>query len=342
MREIRRARIGVIGAGGIANGVHLPSLRELDEVQIAAICDLRLEKAKAAAERFGDPGTHVYWNMYEMLEQEPLDGVFVLVEPDRLFRAVKDVLTVGIPVLMEKPAGTSWHQAASLARISAEQGVTCAVAMNRRHIPVVQKVLQHMRSITTITQVDGVFMKNTDLGHEWDYASAFSTDGIHALDLVRYMAGSEVRNCATVIERFSGCPTDNAWSSVMQFENGVTGTLRSNYQTGARVHSFEIHGPGASAFINLGFGEADASATILYNEGGSMYSMASGGVGGIHRETIDGKALSGSQEYYAYYGYKQEDADFVRAILTGAQPMCTISDAAKSMELAERLLRAAI
>ena len=84
MCEIRRARIGVIGAGGIANGVHLPSLHELDEVQITAICDLRLEKAKAAAERFGDPCTRVYWNMYEMLEQEPLDGVLVLVEPDRL------------------------------------------------------------------------------------------------------------------------------------------------------------------------------------------------------------------------------------------------------------------
>ena len=48
MCEIRRARIGVIGAGGIANGVHLPSLHELDEVQITAICDLWLEKAKAA------------------------------------------------------------------------------------------------------------------------------------------------------------------------------------------------------------------------------------------------------------------------------------------------------
>lgn len=105
-----------------------------------------------------------------------------------------------------KARETSWHQADALARISAEQGVTCAVAMNRRHIPVVQKVLQHMRNITTITQVDGVFMKNTDLGHEWDYASAFSTDGIHALDLVRYMAGSEVRNCATVIGRFFRVP----------------------------------------------------------------------------------------------------------------------------------------
>ncbi len=89
MCEIRRARIGVIGAGGIANGVHLPSLRELDEVQITAICDLRLEKAKAAAERFGHSCTRVYWNMYEMLEQEPLGALMRLCAP----QVVQMVLT---------------------------------------------------------------------------------------------------------------------------------------------------------------------------------------------------------------------------------------------------------
>ena len=342
MSKLRQARLGVIGAGGIANSVHLPSLKELDESNIVAICDLRLEKAEAAAKKFGTSETRTYWNMYEMLEKEQMDGVLVLVEPDRLFRAAKDVMMAGIPVLMEKPAGTSFHQADSLAHIAKEQGVTCAVAMNRRHPPVVQKVLNHMRKITTITQVDGVFMKNTDLGHAWDYASAFATDGIHALDLVRYMAGSEVKDCATAIGRFSGCSKDNAWSSIMRFENGVLGTLRSNYQTGARIHTFEIHGPGASAFINLGFGDADASATILYNNGGSMYSMASGGVGGVEREFIDGKELAGSQDYHAYYGYKQEDADFIKAILTKTDPLCTIADAAKSLELAERLMRTTI
>ena len=225
MSKLRQARLGVIGAGGIANSVHLPSLKELDESNIVAICDLRLEKAEAAAKKFGTSETRTYWNMYEMLEKEQMDGVLVLVEPDRLFRAAKDVMMAGIPVLMEKPAGTSFHQADSLAHIAKEQGVTCAVAMNRRHTPVVQKVLNHMRKITTITQVDGVFMKNTDLGHAWDYASAFATDGIHALDLVRYMAGSEVKDCATAIGRFSGCSKDNAWSSIMRFENGVLGTL---------------------------------------------------------------------------------------------------------------------
>ncbi|MBO4297274.1 MAG: Gfo/Idh/MocA family oxidoreductase [Clostridia bacterium] len=332
----RAARVAVIGAGGIANSVHLPSLKEIENANLVAVCDLRYDKAKAAAERFSIPG--VYWDMYEMFQKEALDGVFVLVEPDRLFRVAQDCMRAGLPCMMEKPAGTSAHQTSALARISRETGKLCAVALNRRHIPLVQAVMKHMREITTITQVDGVFIKHTDLGHEWEYSNAFATDGIHAVDLVRYLAGGEVTACATVVGRFSGCPVDNAWSSVMKFDNGVTGTMKSNYQTGGRVHGFEMHGPGASAFINLGFGGAECEATILYHSGKSMYSLAAAGVGGQNIEKIDGKALAGSDQFHAYYGYKQEDQDFVNALLTGGRPLCTIDDAEGSVKLVEKLL----
>ena len=90
----------------------------------------------------------------------------------------------------------------------------------------------------------------------------------------------------------------------------------------------------------MGFGDASCEATILYHKGGSMYSMASGGIGGKKdMEHIDGKALAGSEAYHAYYGYKQEDADFIHALLTGEAPLCTIDDACKSMELVEMLMR---
>jgi len=333
MIKDRKVRVGVIGAGGIANGVHLPSLSEIEDAEVVAICDLRYEKAVETAKKFGIKNT--YWDMYEMMDKESLDCIFVLVEPDRLFRTAQDCMLRGIPVIMEKPAGTSAHQANALVRIAKENNVVCAVAMNRRHIPVVQEVKRIMNELTPITQVDGQFMKYTDLSKAWLYSSAYDTDGIHALDLVRYLAGGEVKKCATVTGRFSGCPVDNAWSSVMQFDNGVTGTMRSSYQAGARIHAFEMHGPNASAYINLGFGGSECEATIICRESGSMYSLASGGVGGTNIIKIDGKELAKDDRFFAYYGYKQEDIDFIRAIKNGTSPMCTIEDMAKSMELVE-------
>ena len=333
---MKQARVGIIGAGGICGHVHLPSLSEIEEANIVAICDLRLEKAQEKAAKYNIPG--VYWNMYEMIEKDDLDCIFVLVEPDRLYRVAQDCLRAGIPIIMEKPAGTSAHQSNALARLSKELGVMCAVAMNRRHIPVVQEVKRIMSELTTVTQVDGCFMKYTNLEKEWRYMCAFDCDGIHALDLVRYLAGAEATECKAISAHLGGCAVENAWSGLMKFENGCIGTIRSSYNAAARIHQFEMHGDKASAFINLGFGADQCEARIICREGGeSMYSMAAGGVSNGQELYISGRELAKTENYYAYYGYKQEDQDFIRAVLNGTKPLCTIEDAAKSMELCEQI-----
>lgn len=330
-----KVNVAVIGAGGIANNVHLPSLAQIEEANLVAVCDLREEKARKAAEKYGIPS--VYTSMYEMFEKEQLDGVFVLVEPDRLFRAANDCLGAGLHVMMEKPAGINSYQAHSLARKAEEVGKICAVGMNRRHVPLVQEVFQRMKEITPITQVDGVFFKNSDISTSWNYASAFVCDIVHATDLVRYLAQSEPIKAATVASRYNS-PVDNAWSSVIKFENGVTGTLRANYQCGGRIHNFAIHGPKASAYINLGFGGSQCDARILHASGERIYSLAAAGVKGPSEEYIDGIELAGTKNFFAYYGYKQEDIDFIKAIQEDRKPMCSIEDAAKSMEMVEMLL----
>lgn len=337
--ENQKVNIAVIGAGGIANGVHLPGLSEIEDANIVAVCDLHEDKARRAAEKYSIPA--VYTSMYKMFEKEKPDGVFVLVEPDRLQRAVYDCLSAGLNVFMEKPAGISSYQAHSLARKAQQAGKIVAVGMNRRHIPLVQKVFKRMQEVTEITQVDGVFIKHGDVANSWHYASAFVCDIVHATDLMRYFAGSVPKKAATVAARHNS-PVDNAWSSVMAFENGITGTLRANYQTGGRVHSFEIHGPDASAYINLGFGGTECDAKILYFGGKNIYSLAAAGVGDRSLEYFDGKQIAGSESFYSYYGYKQEDMDFIRCLKTGQNPLCTIEDAALSMEMVELLLASKI
>ncbi|MGI6538000.1 MAG: Gfo/Idh/MocA family protein [Caldicoprobacterales bacterium] len=335
----KKVNVAVIGAGGIANNVHLPSLAQIEDANVAAICDLHEEKAKKAAEKFGIPS--VYTSMYEMFEKEELDGVFVLVEPDRLYRAANDCLSAGLHVIMEKPAGITSYQANSLVRKAEETGKMCAVAMNRRHVPLVQFVFEKMKELTPITQVDGVFYKNSNIASSWHYASAFVCDIVHATDLVRYFAQSEPVKASTIVGRFNS-PVDNAWSSIIQFENGVIGTLRANYQCGGRFHNFAIHGPKASAFINLGFGGSQCDARILHSSGKPIYSLAAAGVSGPKEEYIDGIELANNKSFFAYYGYLQEDIDFIEAIKNNRKPLCSIEDAAKTMEMVELLLASAI
>ena len=41
-----KINIAVIGAGGIARSVHLPSLAEMDDVEVVAICDIVESRAR--------------------------------------------------------------------------------------------------------------------------------------------------------------------------------------------------------------------------------------------------------------------------------------------------------
>ena len=337
---MKKAKIAVIGAGGIANSVHLPSLSEIENCEIVAIADLYRWKAEKAAEKYNIP--RIYNSHLELLAAEKeLDGIFVLVQPDCTFRVANDCLSAGFNVMMEKPSGIDAYQAHSLERAAARAGKIAAVAMNRRHIPLVQEVLKRVRAAGPIVQIDGRFMKYSDIDIGWNYASAFNCDIIHALDVVRYVAQSEPVAASTVIGRFNS-PVDNSWNSVFRFENGIVGTLRANYRASGRVHDLEIHGIGASAFINMGFGTLSCDAKILYNDGVSLYSAAAKGTGNYNVEHLDGKEVAGGELYYQYYGYKSEDIDFVNCVLNGTQPLCTIADSAKSMDMMELLLKNSI
>ena len=331
----KKIRLGVIGAGGMSTNIHVPSIMEIEGCEIVAVCDLYEDKAKALANKYGINKTYALH--HEMLKNEELDAAIVLVNPDRTYWVADTCLKAGLHVLMEKPAGINSYQAHSLERTAKEMGKVAAVAMNRRHIPLVQEVLKRVKAVTEITQIDSRFMKYSDVHEGWHYASAYHCDIIHALDLLRYAAGSEPRDAATIVES-KNSPVDNAWTSIIRFENGIIGTLRANYQAAARFYDLELHGPGASAFINMGFGDLNCSAEIHYNNGGSMYSAASAGVDQSNVEHLDAVELAGSDKYSHYYGYKAENVDFINCLLNGTKPLCTIEDAAKSMDMAEMLL----
>lgn len=330
-------RIGVIGAGGIARGVHLPSLNDMDDVEIVVICDMIEERARAMAEKYAIP--KVYTLYQEMLAREAaeLDAVFALVEPGNMFHVAWRCLDAGLDTFCEKPPGISLIQAQALARKATEAGKVLQVGFNRRHIPVVREALDIVRRSTYVTQVEGCFFKCGTGAFDHGSLSAFMSDTVHAVDLVRAMAGGEPVVAASVQASHEE-PVINAWNGVCRFDNGVMGIVKANYQTGGRVHRFEVHGPGVSAFIDLGFGAADCGATILSHQGKAQYSLAAKGAGDQGIVRIDGKELAGSDEFYRYYGFYQEDRHFIDCLRAGKEPETSIHDAVKSMQLAEMLV----
>jgi predicted dehydrogenase len=125
-----RVRVGVIGAGLIAQVMHLHYLRELsDRFEIAAICDVAPENAAASADRYGITRTTTDWRD---LVREPIDAVLVLTGGSHAPMAI-EAARAGLHVLVEKPMCFSTTQASAMVEAADAAGVTLMVAYNKRY-----------------------------------------------------------------------------------------------------------------------------------------------------------------------------------------------------------------
>jgi predicted dehydrogenase len=127
-----RVKVGVIGAGLIAQVMHLHYLRELaDRFEIAAICDIARENAAASAERYAVPIVCTDWRD---LLREPVDAILVLTAGSHAPMAI-EAARAGIHVLVEKPMCFSTTEGAAMVAAAEQADVTLMVAYNKRHDP---------------------------------------------------------------------------------------------------------------------------------------------------------------------------------------------------------------
>ena len=68
-----KIKIGVVGCGGIFNGAHIWAYdrpeNENSKAKVVALCDIKIEKAYATAEKLGVDKSHCYEDFKEMIEK---------------------------------------------------------------------------------------------------------------------------------------------------------------------------------------------------------------------------------------------------------------------------------
>lgn len=315
-----RVRLGLIGAGGMANGVHYPSLAAMDDVEMVALCDLIEEKLAKTADRFGIKKR--YTDYRAMLDNEQLDAVYILMPPHQLFDPVMDAIERKKHVYIEKPPAITSDQTRQMAVAAERQGVLTMVAFNRRFIPVLAKVKAMVEERGPIIQAVSCFYKNY-IGQPPYYRGAvdiLTSDMIHAVDTLRWIAGGEVCDVASDV-RFYKASYANRFNALVRFDNECTGVLLGNWYVGARRHVFEMHGEGISAYCNP---DGD---TLLFRDNKS------------EPEVFPTKAVAGSEENRIYYGFAAENRHFVDCVKSGALPQTHFGDALKTMLLVDEIYR---
>lgn len=125
--------VAVIGCGRIANNAHLPALSQIDEVRIKYACDLIIEKADAAKEKFPKiENTIVDYNV--ALSDPEVDAVYVLTPNYAHYSVTMDALRAGKHVFCEKPITVNYALSCEMAEEALKQGKMLNIGVcNRYH-----------------------------------------------------------------------------------------------------------------------------------------------------------------------------------------------------------------
>ena len=137
-------RIGLIGAGAIVQVAHLPVLKKLKTVEVAAICDVDLPKARALAARFQIKD--VFDDIEDLLDHEEIDALLVAT-PNHLHEPhVLAGLAAGCHVLVEKPGSLTAAGEQRIGRLAEKQGRVVMIGMTHRYRPDAQAVRSFVQS----------------------------------------------------------------------------------------------------------------------------------------------------------------------------------------------------
>jgi len=308
-------RIAVVGCGGRSRSSHLPLLTEFADAQVVALCDPVPAARDAAGEKFRVERR--YAHVEELLDGETPDAVFIATPPHLNAAAALPFLERGIHTLLEKPPGMSVAETVALRDAAARTGAKAMVGWNRRFDPLIVRAREWIESRGPVTQVVGEFHKSMRAYMAIGSIPEIVMDNmllespIHAVDLVRALAGSAVTEVHSIVRR-AGSPYKDVHGALIGFANGCVGHLIANYTTDARLERYEIHGREISAYL----------------EGVSQGVVVCGG----ERHALTGAGSHGTREQDRFF------LDCVREDRPIALPGADLNEAVKTMELAEAIL----
>jgi predicted dehydrogenase len=136
-------RIGVVGAGAIAQLTHLPLLSRMRGAKLVAVCDNDRAKARALAERFDIDDT--YNDIEDLLDAGELQAV-VIATPNHLHEPhVLSALAAGVDVLCERPAAMTARGVERIVNAAERAKRKVLVANNHRFRSDVQALAAFLR-----------------------------------------------------------------------------------------------------------------------------------------------------------------------------------------------------
>ena len=129
-------RVGVLGAGAWARHAHIPGWQRDPRCQVASICDLEPERARAYAAEFGIPEATTDWQA--VVGRPDLDVIDIVTPSHTHYELACAALEAGKHVLCEKPVAYDFRQTRRAAAMARARGLKTKLGFTFRYSPGVQ------------------------------------------------------------------------------------------------------------------------------------------------------------------------------------------------------------
>ena len=239
-------KVALIGCGRIA-GHHARSIAETPGIELAAVCDLAIEKAEAYAAEYG---AQAYADYHAMLVAHPEIDVVAVITPSGMHREhALDVIRLHRRhVIVEKPTFMRPSHVREAYAAAAEAGVQLFAVFQNRHNRAVQRVARGLRDGELgRLRAAAVRVRWCRPQRYYDLApwrGTFSLDGgcltnqgVHHIDLLRKLGGDVLRVASTLTTLGADIEVEDVAVGAMTFASGAVGTIEVT--TAARPLDYE-------------------------------------------------------------------------------------------------------
>lgn len=189
----KKLRIGVIGAGGIAN-THLQAYTKVPQAEIVAICDIDEDHLNLTADAHNIEKR--YNSMEEMIASEELDAVDVCVWNCNHAKCSIYALEHGLNVLCEKPMAMNAEEAEAMRDAAQKAGKLLMVGFVLRFSSENELIQDFKDDMGDIYYAKATYLRRHGAPGGWFCDKARSGGGpvidlgVHVIDQTRYLMGS--------------------------------------------------------------------------------------------------------------------------------------------------------
>jgi predicted dehydrogenase len=314
MNESNKIRVGVIGAGKMSQKTHLPIISRLQNdgvYTLVVICDLNVDAARQAAEKFGFEN---YIHEADSVFNYDIDALYVFATAQLHYEYSYKALQRGVHVFIEKPPAPSVEDFQKLIDASNRTGCVGVVGLNRRFQKNIELIKEEL-SGTGLYAMEAVFHKPVAEEQPPHGAKTWlPINAIHSLDLLVYLKGAMPYRIHTATNAVNTDVPQN-FSVLLEWKDGTHAVLSSDYSAGGRVERYAFHGYNTSFEVDL-----SDKPTYTKSKGGRVQRVA-------------------EEHTVAFRGFDGEHEAFARAINTGEAARHAFKDCIAAVYLTDLIER---